>query len=103
MHFLRRSIPLALVIGPTGVGLGLDVTLYAADTLNSRIASIPNAVTRVTSGGTGATVAQGNGLNRPLGLAIDQGTRHIFTVNAVTETWSKPPIGACRLRLHRLR
>jgi hypothetical protein len=74
--------PAALVIGPTGVGLGLDGTLYVADTFNSRIAAIPNAVTRVTSGGTGATVAQGNALNQPLGLAVDQGTGRIFTMNA---------------------
>ena len=80
--FASTLDPAALVIGPTGVGLGLDGTLYVADTLNSRIAAIPNAVTRVTSAGTGATVAQGNALNQPLGLAIDQGTGQIFTVNA---------------------
>ncbi|HTP17448.1 MAG TPA: hypothetical protein VMK13_16640 [Streptosporangiaceae bacterium] len=39
----ERTDPAALVIGPTGVGLGPDGTLYVADSLNSRIAAIPHA------------------------------------------------------------
>src|SRR5215831_10215928 len=42
--FAERTDPAALVVGPTGVGLGADGTLYVADTVNSRIAAIPNAV-----------------------------------------------------------
>jgi hypothetical protein len=70
----------ALVVGPTGVGLGGNGTLYVADTLNSRIAAIPNAVLRLGSDGTGATVSQGNNLAGPLGLAIAPGG-DILTVN----------------------
>jgi hypothetical protein len=60
----------ALVLGPTGVALGRDGTLYVADTVNSRIAAIPDAPIRFTpvSGG-GITVSQGGSLNMPLGLA----------------------------------
>jgi hypothetical protein len=60
----------ALVLGPTGVALGHDGTLYVADTVNSRIAAIPDAPFRVTpvSGG-GITVSQGGSLKAPLGLA----------------------------------
>lgn len=68
--FPERLDASALVIGPTGVGLGKDGTLYVADTLGSRIAAIPNAVLRFTSAGTGRTVSQGGSLNGPLGLAI---------------------------------
>jgi hypothetical protein len=71
----------ALVIGPTGVSLGPNGTLYVADTLNSRIAAIPNAAVRITDDGTGKTVAEGMPLNNPLGLAIAP-NGDILTVNA---------------------
>src|SRR5208282_210050 len=38
----------ALVIGPTGVALGANGTLYLADTLANRITAIPNALTRTS-------------------------------------------------------
>ena len=38
----------ALVLGPTGEALGDHGTLYVADTVNSRIAAIPDAPFRVT-------------------------------------------------------
>jgi hypothetical protein len=68
--FPARTDPNALVIGPTGVGLGFNGTLYVADTLNSRIAAIPDAVLRFKGDGTGSTVAEGLPLNGELGLAI---------------------------------
>jgi sugar lactone lactonase YvrE len=78
--FPQRTDPTALVIGPTGVGLAADGTLYVADTLDNRIAAIPNAVDRRTSAGTGRTVTSGGSLNGPLGLAV--GPNHtILTVN----------------------
>ena len=43
----------ALVIGPTGVGLGPNGTLYVADTLDNRIAAIPDARFRFTDDGPG--------------------------------------------------
>jgi NHL repeat len=61
----------ALVIGPTGVALGWDGTLYVADTLNNRIAAIPNATFRHSAfPGGGITVSQNGGLNAPLGLML---------------------------------
>ena len=78
--FAERTDPAALVIGPTGVGLGADGTLYVADTLNSRIAGIGNAATRTTGAGTGVTVSGGGALNAPLGLAIAP-NGDIITVN----------------------
>jgi len=55
------------------VGLGKHGTLYVADTLNNRIAAIPNAGLRFSDDGTGRTVTEGGGLNGPLGLAIAPG------------------------------
>ena len=69
--FAERTDPAALVVGPTGVGLA-GGTLYVADSVNNRIASIPDALTRTGPPlvGDGDTVAQGGRLNDPLGLAI---------------------------------
>jgi len=78
--FPHRTDPNALVIGPTGVGLGQGGTLYVADTLSSRIAAIPGAVFRFSDDGTGRTVTEGNNLNGELGLAIAPGG-DILTVN----------------------
>jgi len=70
----------ALVIGPTGVGLGRNDTLYVADTLDNRIAAIPDAVFRHGDDGSGFTVSQGGLLNGELGLAIAP-NGDILTVN----------------------
>jgi len=69
--FAERTDPAALVVGPTGVALGSDGTLYVADTVNSRIAAIPNAPFRFFPAmGGGRTVFQGPPLNGPLGMTL---------------------------------
>jgi len=80
--FSQRTDPAALVIGPTGVGLGCDGTLYVADTLANRIAAIHDAVLRFSSAGTGKTVTVNGGLNGPLGVAIAPNC-NILTVNSI--------------------
>jgi len=79
--FEERTDPAALVIGPTGLGLASNGTLYVADTLLNRIAAIPNAVFRFTSAGTGHTVSMSANLNQPLGVAIAP-NGDILSVNA---------------------
>jgi hypothetical protein len=78
--FSERTDPAALVIGPTGVGLGADDTLYIADSVNNRIAAITDASLRNSSASTGQTVSQNGALNDPLGLTIAP-SGHILTVN----------------------
>ena len=78
--FSAKTDPAALVLGPTGVGLSWNGTLYVASTVDSRITAIPNAVYRHHSDGTGYTVSKGHHLNAPLGLAIAP-NGHILTVN----------------------
>jgi hypothetical protein len=77
-----RDDPEALVIGPTGVALASNGTLYLADTLDSRIAAIPDAMTRtspVADGGN--TVTKGGHLEQPLGLTLAP-NGNILTTNA---------------------
>jgi hypothetical protein len=78
--FPARTDPNALVIGPTGVDLAGNGTLYIADTLRNRIASIPDAVFRHNDVGAGLTVSKGRALKGPLGLAVAP-NGHILTVN----------------------
>jgi hypothetical protein len=68
--FPEQTNSSALVIGPTGVGLGRNGTLFVADTLGNRIAAIPNALLRTRSAGTGLTVSRNGALAGPLGVAI---------------------------------
>ena len=65
--FPQETNSSALVIGPTGVGLGRNGTLYVADTLGNRIAAIPNALLRGRSAGTGLTVSRNGALAGPAG------------------------------------
>ena len=72
----------ALVIGPTGVALASNGTLYVADTLDNRISAISHAMTRTTpapDGGT--TVTKGQHLKQPLGLILAP-NGNILTTNA---------------------
>jgi hypothetical protein len=78
--FSERTDPAALVIGPTGVALGSNETLYVADSLNNRIAAIPHALDRNTTAHTGNTVTSNGALNDPLGLTIAP-NGDILTVN----------------------
>jgi hypothetical protein len=78
--FAQKTDPNAFVIGPTGLGIGFDGSLYVADTVNNRITRISNALTRPGSGGTGTVVTSGGLLNGPLGLTIAP-NGNILTVN----------------------
>lgn len=57
------------LIGPTGLALGKDGTLYVSDALANRIGAIPDAMTRGDSAGTGREVAKDGLMRRPLALA----------------------------------
>jgi hypothetical protein len=68
--FGEHTDPTALVVGPTGVGLGLDGSLFVADTVGNGISKITDALTRTTDAGTGTQITSGLPLNGPLGLVI---------------------------------
>jgi hypothetical protein len=77
--FSERTDPAALVVGPTGVGLS-GSTLDVADSVNNRIAAIPDALNRKTTAHTGNDVSANGALNDPLGLTIAP-NGDILTVN----------------------
>lgn len=79
--FAERLNSSALVIGPTGVGLGRDGVVYVADTPANRIAGIPDAVFRGSSAGAGFTVSRGGHLSGERGLVVAPGG-DILTANA---------------------
>ena len=94
--FPERTDPAALVVGPTGVALGEDGTLYVADTQGNRIAAVPaRAVPHDAIGeGGGTTVAKGGYLNSPLGLTLAP-NGDILTANAADGNLVETtPVGA---------
>jgi hypothetical protein len=58
------------MVGPTGLALGPDNTLYVADSVDNRIVAIPDALTRTSSAGTGRPVTKDGLLKRPLTLVM---------------------------------
>lgn len=56
------------LLGPTGLALGPDQTLYVTDGLDNVITAIPNALTRTDSAGTGKVVTKGGLLSWPLAM-----------------------------------
>jgi len=91
-EFPERTDPVALVIGPTGVGLRAEgdtdgycdhddgALLYVADTLNNRVTVIDHPLSRATSAGTGRRLTSNGSLNGPLGLIVAP-DGHVLTVN----------------------
>ena len=79
--FAEKTDPAALVIGPTGVALGPNGTVYVADTLSNRITAVADGLFRSTSAGVGTTVSTGDFLNAPLGL-VTAPDGDLLSVNA---------------------
>ena len=70
------------IIGPTGLALGKDGTLYVSDALGNRIAAIPNAATRTDSAGTGREVTKDGLLKRPLAMTTAP-NGHLIVTNGL--------------------
>jgi len=79
--FGQRADRDVFLIGPTGLALAPDGTLYVSDALANRIVAIPDAPTRSTSAGTGREITRDGLLQRPLAL-IMLPNGHLLTCNA---------------------
>ncbi len=80
--FGQRADKDAFLVGPTGLALAADGTLYVSDAVGNRIAAIPEAATRKDSAGTGKTVTQDGLLKRPLALVLVP-NGHLLVCNAL--------------------
>ena len=78
----ERNDPAALVVGPTGVGLGLHgAVLFVASTEDNRIRAVPAPfLLQGPAFGPGFRVTSGGSLNAPLGLTVAP-NGDIITVN----------------------
>ena len=66
-----RANKAALVLGPTGLALGHNGTLYVADTQTNTISAIPQATTRSTAqAATAGLLSAGGALDAPLGMTL---------------------------------
>lgn len=73
--------PEALVLGPTGLALASNGTLYVASTQNNKILAISEAATRTTPlANGGSVVTQGGHLKEPLGMVLGP-NGNIITTN----------------------
>jgi len=68
--FRHRADRDVFLIGPTGLVLAPDDTLYVSDALDNQIVAIPQASTRTASAGTGRTVTKDGLLKRPLAMTM---------------------------------
>ena len=69
------------LIGPTGLALAADGTLYVSDATGNRITAIWDATTRDHTAGLGRTVTKDGFLQRPLAMAWAP-NGHLLVVNA---------------------
>lgn len=70
------------LIGPTGLALGADGSLYVSDAIANRITAIPDALTRTSSAGTGREVTSAGFLHRPLAMTTAP-NGHLLVVNGL--------------------
>ncbi len=71
----------AFIVGPTGLALGPDGTLYVSDATGNRINAIWDAVTRDHTAGVGRTMTKDGLLQTPLALATAP-NGHLLATNA---------------------
>lgn len=79
--FGQRADKDVFMIGPTGLAIGADDTLYVSDALENRIVAIPEATTRTTSAGTGREITRDGLIARPLAMVMTP-NGHLLVCNS---------------------
>ncbi len=80
--FGEQADKAVFVIGPTGLAMGADDTLFVSDAIGNRVVAIPDATTRTTSAGTGREVTKDGFIRRPLAL-VTAPNGHLLVVNGL--------------------
>ena len=80
--FSNQADKNVFLIGPTGLALADDGTLYASDAIKNQIVAIKDALTRTDSAGTGTSVTQGGFMKRPLALCM-MANGHLLSTNGL--------------------
>jgi hypothetical protein len=70
------------LIGPTGLALGKDGTLYVSDAVGNRVAAIADAAKRGDSAGQGRDISKDGKLSRPLAMGFAP-NGHLLAVNGL--------------------
>jgi len=95
--FAQRANLDSFLVGPTGLALGPDQTLYVSDGVGNQIVAIPDAVTRTNSAGTGRLVTKDGLLRRPLALVLAP-NGHLLVCNALNgQVVEIDPVGGKQL------
>jgi hypothetical protein len=80
--FSAQADASVFLIGPTGLALSKNGTLYVSDAIGNRVVAISDAATRTDSAGTGTVVTSGGKLNRPLAMDIAP-NGHLLVINGL--------------------
>ena len=80
--FGEHADPGAFLVGPTGLALTPDGTLYVSDAVANSIVAIPDALTRSDSAGTGRMVTKDGLMQRPLAMVLTP-AGHLLVTNAL--------------------
>jgi len=79
--FAQRADKDVFLIGPTGLAMGANDTLYVSDALENRIVAIPEATVRTTSAGTGKEITRDGLIARPLAMVMTP-NGHLLVCNS---------------------
>ncbi len=80
--FGEQADKAVFVIGPTGLAMGPNDTLFVSDAIGNRVVAIPEASTRTASAGTGRVVTKDGFIRRPLAL-VTAPNGHLLVVNGL--------------------
>jgi hypothetical protein len=70
------------LIGPTGLALSKNGTLFVSDAIGNQVVAIANAAARSDSAGQGKTISKDGLLNRPLAMGF-AANGHLLVVNGL--------------------
>ncbi len=80
--FGEQADKAVFVIGPTGLAMGADDTLFVSDAIGNRVTAIAEASTRATSAGTGREITRDGFIRRPLAL-VTAPNGHLLVANGL--------------------